>query len=147
MMYRRILIATDGSEYTKRAVAHAVEIARLSKADLHIVYVIEKGKGCGPDSCTTVDLSPKTMDGALLCKGNSAVGYVEGLAKANGVRTEKWILQGEPADEIAKLADRLPADLVVMGRYGTSGLGRLVLGSTAEKVMRSTRAPVLTVLK
>ncbi|TAN46860.1 MAG: universal stress protein, partial [Candidatus Methanoperedens sp.] len=58
---------------------------------------------------------------------------------------EKWIVKGHPAEEILKLADEQSVDMIVMGTLGRSGIEKFVLGSVADKVIRNSRIPVLTV--
>jgi nucleotide-binding universal stress UspA family protein len=58
---------------------------------------------------------------------------------------EVHVTEGDPDSETLRLADEVHADLIVMGTTGRSGLGRLLLGSVAEEVMRKARCPVLTV--
>lgn len=58
---------------------------------------------------------------------------------------EHMLLEGDPAGEIVRLADETQCDLIVMGTHGRTGLGRLFIGSVAEKVMRRAPCPVLTV--
>ncbi|NJD04751.1 MAG: universal stress protein [Ruminiclostridium sp.] len=58
-LYKKILVATDGSGYTKKATNHAIELAKLSGAELHAIYVIDTRYGCGPESCILTDTSPE----------------------------------------------------------------------------------------
>jgi nucleotide-binding universal stress UspA family protein len=68
-----------------------------------------------------------------------------GLPAASATRAEVVVTEGYPAKEIVRQAERLPADLIVMGTHGRRGFERIFLGSVTEKVLRSTQAPVLTV--
>jgi nucleotide-binding universal stress UspA family protein len=58
---------------------------------------------------------------------------------------ERFVVEGHPPTEIARLAEEMEADLIVLGTHGRSGLGRLLMGSVAEQVMRKASCPVLTV--
>jgi len=58
-LYKKILIATDGSEYIKKAVTHAIELAKVSGAELHAVYVMDIKIDYGPKSYLSTDISPK----------------------------------------------------------------------------------------
>ncbi|HUK63722.1 MAG TPA: universal stress protein, partial [Dongiaceae bacterium] len=64
---------------------------------------------------------------------------------AEGLTARSVVRSGEPADEIVRLADEEHADMIVMGTQGRTGLERLMLGSVAERVIRRSRCPVLTV--
>jgi nucleotide-binding universal stress UspA family protein len=79
-------------------------------------------------------------------EAESARGRLEEVRPADPrVRLRHRSAERTPAEEILKAAAALPADLVVMGTHGRSGLGRLLVGSVAEKVMRKAPCPVLTV--
>ncbi|MFA4934464.1 MAG: universal stress protein [Candidatus Methanoperedens sp.] len=146
-LYKKILVATDGSDYTKKASNHAIELAKLSGAELHAIYVIDTRYGCGPESCILTDTSPERLRMILRRQGDDATKYIENIAKKEGLETERWIVDGNPADEILKLAEKESVDLIVMGTLGSSGIERFLLGSVADKVIRSSRIPVLTVRK
>lgn len=147
-MYKKILIATDGSESNKKAAVHGIEIAKLSGAELHTIYVVDtKGYGCGPESCISTELSPERLTMILRRQGDDATKYIENIAKKEGLETERWIVEGNPADEILKLAEKQSVDLIVMGTLGMSGIEKFLLGSVADKVIRNSRIPVLTVRK
>jgi len=146
-LYKKILIATDGSEYTKKAVAHAIELAKLSGAELHAIYVVDIKAGCGPESCISMEVSPDRIARILSRHGDAAIHYIEDLANKEGIKTERWIVEGNPAEEILKFANKQSVDLIVMGTLGMSGIEKFLLGSVADKVIRSSKTPVLTVRK
>ncbi len=77
--------------------------------------------------------------------GETAIKYIEEKAKREGVDIKKWIVQGHPAEKILKLAEEQSIDLIVMGTLGRSGIEKFLLGSVADKVIRNSRIPVLTV--
>jgi nucleotide-binding universal stress UspA family protein len=66
-------------------------------------------------------------------------------AEGPGVRVETRLAEGNPAEQINRLAEEIPCDLIVMGTHGRTGLGRLLMGSVAEQVVRKAPCPVLTV--
>jgi len=147
-LHKKILIATDGSEPNKKAIVYGIEIAKLTEAELHTIYVVDmKGYGCGPESCVSTELSPERLKMILRRQGDDATKYVEYLAKKEGLETERWIVEGNPAEEILRLAEGLSVDLIVMGTLGMSGIEKFLLGSVADKVIRNSRIPVLTVRK
>ena len=146
-LYKKILVATDGSGYTKKATNHAIELAKLSGAELHAIYVVDTRYGCGPESCILSDTSPERLKSILGCQGDTAIKYIEKLAKKEGIHTERWIVEGHPAEEILRIAEEQSVDLIIMGTLGSSGISRFLLGSVADKVIRSSRIPVLTVRK
>ncbi|VVB92477.1 Universal stress protein [uncultured archaeon] len=143
--YNKILIATDGSEQNKKAVTHAVELAKHFDAELHAVYVMDIKSDFGPKSYISPDVSG--LMAFLRHEGETAIQYVEDIAKNEGLDIKKWIVQGHPAEEIMKLAEEQSVDLIVMGTLGRSGIEKFLLGSVADKVIRSSKIPVLIVRK
>lgn len=144
-LYKKILVATDGSEQNKKAIEHAVKLAKLSGAEPHAVYVMDIKTDYGPKSYLSTDITTEGIKSYLGHEGDTAIKYVEDLAKEEGMDIEKWILEGHPAEEIIKLAEEQSVDLIVMGTLGRSGIEKFLLGSVADKVIRSSRIPVLTV--
>ena len=109
--------------------------------------MIDTRYGCGPESCILTDTSPERVKSILGCQGDRAINFIEKLAKKEGIHTERWIVVGNPAEEIVRIAEEQSVDLIVIGTLGSSGIERFVLGSVADKVIRSSRIPVLTVRK
>jgi len=130
-LYKKILIATDGSEHIKKVIPHAIELAKLSGAELHAVYVMY--------------ITTEGLENYLRNEGEEATDYIEKQAGEEGLSVEKWILKGHPAEEILKFADEQSVDMIVMGTLGRSGIEKFGLGSVADKVIRNSRIPVMTV--
>ncbi|MFZ3170006.1 MAG: universal stress protein [Candidatus Methanoperedens sp.] len=150
------MIATDGSEHTEKAITHAIELAKLTGAQLHAVYVISLVSPPGtleiksdfdPGSYETIDASIEGLKKILKHEGDEAIKIVEEQAKRDGVDLRKWIMEGQPAKEILKLAEEESVDIIVMGTLGRSGIEKFLLGSVADKVIRGSRIPVLVVRK
>ena len=140
-MYDRILVPTDGSAETERAVAHAAELAVAHGAEVHAVYVVNAA------TFTGLPMEP-SWDGvadSLREEGESALERVEEVTKDRGVAVTTHLLEGSPSKRIVECAERTDCDLVVMGTHGRGGIDRLLLGSVAECVVRASSVPVLTV--
>jgi nucleotide-binding universal stress UspA family protein len=137
-IYDHILVPTDGSDGTRGAVAHAVDIATAYDATLHTIYVVETDLG--------LDFSvPGTLD-ALEDAGENAIADVIQQAEAGDVDAiEGVVAQGVPHRAVLDYVDDHDIDLVVMGTHGRTGLDRYLLGSVTEKVVRLSDVPVLTV--
>lgn len=153
-LYKKILIATDGSEHTEKAIIHAIELAKITGAQLHAVYVISLVSPPGtleirsdPESCRIIDASIDGLRKILRHEGEEAIKYISQQAKRDGVDVREWILEGQPAKEILKLAEEESIDLIVMGTLGRSGIEKFLLGSVADKVIRGSKIPVLVVRK
>lgn len=153
-MYKKILIATDGSDHAKKAITHAIELAELSEAQLHAVYVISLSSP--PENLEIevdsnlydpADISTEGLKKILRREGDVAIKYIEDLAKEKGMDVKKWIVEGLPAEGILKLAQEQSIDLIVMGTLGRSGIEKFLLGSVADRVIRGSRIPVLVVRK
>jgi nucleotide-binding universal stress UspA family protein len=106
-LYRQILIATDGSEYTKKAVDYGIELANDTGAKLYAIYVIDtRSYDSIPPS------APIQYAYSLLRKeGDTAIKYVADRAEASGLEIEGIITEGHPADEIIKYAENNSIDL------------------------------------
>lgn len=134
-MYEEILVPTDGSPGAEAAIDHAVHIARQNDATINPVYVVDVSDmgdiGDDPDE--------------LRAEGSDVIEPVVDVARGAGLEVNEHILEGTPNERIVECAESHDADLVVMGTHGKSGLSRVLLGSTAEKVVRNSPVPVLTV--
>ena len=139
--YRNIVIATDGSENSKKAISYGIGIARLSGATVHTLYVVDTSTF----SSIPMDGGWEEMYEVLRKEGERAVSKVKKLGEASGVNVRDAVLEGHPSSEIITFAENNNVDLIVVGTLGKTGLDRFLMGSVAEKVMRSSKIPVLIV--
>jgi nucleotide-binding universal stress UspA family protein len=142
-MYRRILVATDGSAPAARALDEAIELARGQNAKLRIVHVVDEGLVLPAEfpSANLAEVEQKLRtDGEALLKAALARARDAGV-DAETVLVEEMGWQSGPA--IVEQAANWPADLIVCGTHGRRGIGRLLLGSDSEYVVRHTPVPVL----
>lgn len=138
--YRKILIATDGSDSVKKAIEKGIEIAKLSEATVYAVYVIV------PAGYSSRDFGwEKSLREFLHAEGEKAVAFVEDAGRNAGVKVIPVLLEGNSADKILEFAEKEDIDLIVMGTLGKSGFERFLLGSVAEKVIRHSKLPVMVV--
>ncbi|CQH58988.1 UspA domain protein [Halobacterium hubeiense] len=137
--YERILVPTDGSEETREAVEHAIDLAAEHDATVHALYVVNSASFSG----LPMESSWESVAAMMNEEGAAALDDVEALADDRGVPVERALVDGNPSREIVRYAE--DCDLVVMGTHGRGGIDRLLLGSVAEKVVRSSSVPVLTV--
>ncbi|WP_266079962.1 universal stress protein [Haladaptatus caseinilyticus] len=144
-MYDRILIPTDGSEGTQTAISHAITHAKTYDAELHVLHVIDQ---------SAVEVTAPMADGVpveivqeqLGEQGQMLVEAVTEQATAAGVSTTTELVEyGQPHERIQAYASEHGIDLIVLGTHGRSGIQRHLLGSVAEKVIRSAEIPVLAV--
>jgi nucleotide-binding universal stress UspA family protein len=138
-MYERVLVPTDRSSEMDRVVAHAASLAEVHGGTLDFVYVVNTAAFANLPMETSWDGLSET----LREEGEAALAAA--AEKAGDVPTERHLLEGGPSREITAYAERTGADLVVMGTHGRGGIDRILLGSVAERVVRSSPVPVLTV--
>ncbi|PSP84318.1 universal stress protein [Halobacteriales archaeon QS_1_68_17] len=138
-MYETILLPTDGSSGADRAVENAIDMARMYEAALHVLYVVDMGD-------MPADVDTGTIHTTLEETGRETTERVAERARDAGVETvETAVVSGSPYGTILEYADEQDVDLIVMGTHGRTGLGRFLLGSVTERVVRNSEVPVLTV--
>ncbi len=139
--YRNIVIATDGSENSQRAVSYGIELAQLSGATVHALYVVDTT----PFSSIPMDAGWEEMYEALRREGEKATYEVKKRGDVSGVEVREVLLEGHPSKEITDFAENNNVDLIVVGTLGKTGFDRFLMGSVAEKVVRGSKVPVLVV--
>jgi nucleotide-binding universal stress UspA family protein len=132
-----IVVATDGSESVRRAVDVALDLAARFDAAVHALYVVD-----GDEVSSSPEQVREDLRSALAERGEAALADVEARAETD-VRTT--IREGNPASEIIEFAREVDADVVATGTRGRHGENRFLIGSVAERVVRTCPVPVLTV--
>ncbi|MDR6207985.1 universal stress protein [Paraburkholderia graminis] len=145
-MYKKILVAVDGSETSSRALAAAVDLARASGARLQPLFVVDVPLL----SYDVPGYDPSYVRNALVEEGKHVLDAAAALMAASGVKGPPRLVETELAgDDIAHriqlAADEFGADVVVMGTHGRRGVQRLMLGSVAERFLRIATSPVLLI--
>ena len=150
-MYDRIVVALDGSELAERVLPHAEALAERFGSTVSLLRAITppgmiiagSGAGAAPVAGPVVDPTP-----IVEAERQEAAAYLERLAqrlRGRGLAVETELPQGPTAELIVEHAGRVRADLIAMTTHGRGGLGRLVLGSVADQVLRNGPCPVLLV--
>jgi len=138
-----VLVATDGSDPADRAARHGIALAATTGADLHALAVVDEAARRVAETA----LAESDADDVLTEAGEQAVASVADLAAdspaAPSVTTA--VRPGTPHRVISEYADEHDVDVVVAGTEGRSGLDRVLLGSVAENVLRTSTRPVLVV--
>lgn len=137
-MYENVLIPTDGSDGTPRAVEHAIRLARTTGGTLHVLHVVDT-------ETLPLDSHSRSLYDELETAGRVSTEAICDRAAEVGVHAVGTVRQGTPCEAILDYADANDVDLIVMGTHGRTGLRRLLLGSTTERVVRLSDVPVLTV--
>ncbi|AKU07827.1 universal stress protein [Haloferax sp. Atlit-10N] len=136
-MFDTIVIATDGSASVRRGVRVAVDLAERFDASVHALYVVDAG-----DVETAPERLRDEMRDALTERGEEALAEVEAATDRDVTLA---VREGRPAAEISNYAREVDADAVAMGTRGRHGENRFLIGSVAERVVRTCPVPVLTV--
>jgi nucleotide-binding universal stress UspA family protein len=140
---KKLLVPVDGSGAAARALKQAIALARMSPdASIHLVHAHEEPDIYGE---IAVYVPRAKMEALQRSVSEGVLAAAEAELKNSGVRSTKEVLVGPIAETIARHAERLGCDAIVMGRHGKSSLGELLMGSVAMKVLHFTRLPVLLV--
>lgn len=144
-MYQRILVPVDGSPTSLKGLAEAIRLARLTGGQIrlmHMVDALSAAMAVGAYAISADVIDQLRADGEQMLQQARAQAVAGGVA-ADSVLDEG--VRGRLADWVVEQARAWPADLVVLGTHGRRGVGRLLLGSDAEQVLRAAPVPVLLV--
>lgn len=146
-MYKKILIATDGSELAGRALEHGLQLAKLVGAEVTILTVTEPaavvGAGYASIAGTMIDPMPELIQ-AQEDAAKQVLSIAQTAAQTAGVSVKTRLIDNSfPAEGIVAAAEEISADLIVMGSHGRRGIGRLLLGSQTSNVLAHSKVPVL----
>jgi nucleotide-binding universal stress UspA family protein len=139
---QRILFPTDFSEFADRARPYAVDLAKQFGATVTVVHVIT-----GPQFMFGYGavLPTGSISEQIRTHASERLGKEADLFEADGVKAEIALLEGKDANELVDFAKKSKADLIVMATHGRSALKQVLMGSTAEHVVREAPCPVLTI--
>ncbi|MGQ2978926.1 MAG: universal stress protein [Polaromonas sp.] len=144
--YTRILMPIDGSPTSDRALDEAIRLARLDGARLRLLHVVDElsyVNGFEPAMAYLNDTLPLMQQA-----GEKLLADARKKAQAQGVAADSVLIVGRPGrlwEHVVEQAGSMKADLLVVGSHGRRGLGRALMGSDAEQIVRHAPAPVLVV--
>ena len=143
---KTIVVPTDFSDTSRAALSWARRMAEQLDAELHCVTVVQQPIVYG--AVTNAALLAKPSIEKLTSEARNQLNtyiekHLQGLARPAVAET----LVGRPADEITRYASQLDATMIVMATRGRSGVAHLLIGSTAESVIRQAQCPVLSIRK
>ena len=147
-MYDTILIPTDGSDVAENAIEHALDLAERYDATIHALYVVDTDAmdlSLGPEQVDRIRAGQFGEMEDLERRARRATERVATRGDERGVDVLEEIVAGQPHRQIANYAEKNDVDLIVIGSHGRSGVRRALLGSVTERVLRTTRTPVLVV--
>lgn len=145
-MVGKLLIATDGSKFSNKAVDYAVDMAKQLHYDVIALYVLnlkhfELYALQHHDDITGYE----EEDLKLKREGEEALAYATQKGKEAGVHVIAKIVRGYPPEQIMKVARDEVVNLIAVGHLGKTGVERILLGSVSEAVVRNAPCPVLVV--
>jgi universal stress protein A len=142
MDIRHILAPTDFSDYSKKALSDAFELAQIFGAKLSLLHVLEPSPYLGEFILPTMG---EDLLSDLERQARAALARV--LPEAQNVQIEvtRSVVMGSPSLKIVETAEAEHVDLIVMATHGRTGLSHLLIGSVAERVVRTAPCPVLTI--
>jgi len=134
---RNLLVATDGSAYSEAAARKAIEIAMQSHGEIKALSVVD----------VTVEFMLRAHEvyDTLVAKAKGFSDAIKQKALAAGIKAEALVRDGEVYQVIIDVAKEQQADMIIMGSLGRTGIKRLLMGSTAERVLGHATFPVLIV--
>lgn len=143
-----ILVATDGSDDSDAAVEAALDLAHDTNGRLLVLSVVPEGSGEASDDGGGGDADaepPPRDDDEEVIEANDLTNDVVDHAVQWGLEATPLVWEGEPADAILAAAQSEGADVIVIGSSGKSGVGRILLGSVSDDVVRRAPVPVMVV--
>ncbi len=144
-MYKRILVPVDGSETAMVGLQEAIRLAKNQRATLRLFHVVNDFLMIASPEAAVY--SHELLQ-SFLKRGEAILAEAASIAQEHGLQPEtRWVeaLSGPAGASIVEQAITWPADLIVLGTHGRRGIRRLVMGSDAEYVIRTTPVPVLLV--
>jgi nucleotide-binding universal stress UspA family protein len=142
LSFRVIVVPTDFSDHSLRALSYALGLAGKYDADVKILFVNEPGLQVSDMAWVGVDERSLKDEHVKEARANLDMIIREQIPPDMAV--EAIIRSGDAVDEIIAYADEVSADLIVMATHGRTGLSHMLMGSTAEQVIRRASCPVLT---
>lgn len=140
----RILAPTDFSRISEKTLAAAAELAQHFRARLYVLHVVPSVPLLPADPQDGLVFEIPAYQQALEETGRKRLQELVDRIVPSGVDREIRVRQGDPAQEIVRLAEEDGIELIVIATHGLTGWQHLVFGSVAEKVVRTARCPVLT---
>jgi len=142
-MINRILVPIDFSEYSKNALKYAVPMAEQAGATLYLIYVVEPT--VYPADLGFGQVVMPGVEDELREKGSDELKALIEKEIGGRVKASSAVRTGKPHQEILLEAEEKNIDLIVMATHGHTGVEHMLFGSTAERIVRNARCPVLTI--
>ncbi len=144
-MFKHILVPSDGSELSRKAISGAIALAKSLNAKIHGFYATETYPLIVyGDAVPVMPLSIQEFREQEVTRAKALLGYIEASARNAGVEcTTSYVESPQPYDSIIKTATEKGCDLIFMASHGRRGLSAMLLGSETNKVLTHSNIPVL----
>ncbi len=144
-MFTRIMLATDGSKLSQKAVKSAIDMATKFNAELVAVKVIPRYvQTYFEGSFTVADIDVKSIEAQWAAGAQVVLDKIATNAAAKGVSVKTAVIKSDDiSDGLVKTANKMKVDLIVMASHGRKGIKRLLLGSETQNVLTHSEVPVL----
>ena len=144
-MFTRIMLATDGSKLSQKAVKSAIDLASKFNAELVAVKVIPRYvQTYFEGSFTVADIDVKSIEAQWAAGAQQVLDKISSSAAAKGVSVKTSVIKSDDiAEGLVKAANKMKVDLIVMASHGRKGVKRLLLGSETQNVLTHSEVPVL----
>jgi universal stress protein A len=145
--YRLFLVPVDFSEHSKKTIQYARQLAALTGAGIRLLHVFQMPEHPAAlyhglyleNEAVKIHLEMAKRE------ATAQLSLVTEQMRANGLQAKSILRHGNPYEEIVNVANELGVDLIVIGSHGCTGLGRLLVGSTTDRVLQCAPCPVLVV--
>lgn len=138
--FKKILVATDGSEFSESALEYAIDLAKKNYAKLFIVYVV-------PLTALGSAWEDDKIRERLVQEGKDILEKAKEKVREKGMMPEIILEEGIPSEKILEVAKEKNVDLIIMGSHGHTKLEKIIIGSVAERVIGGAHCPVLVLGK
>jgi universal stress protein A len=151
LLFKKILCPTDFSEPSYKALKVANDLAKEFKSELIIIHVLSPlqvfptAPGFAPGQPAAGGYIPTQILAESQTHAKDSLDMILKEKISEGVKAKSELLDGNPAEEIAKYAEESKASTIIMGTHGFTGWRHLLLGSVTEKVVRLSACPVITI--
>jgi universal stress protein A len=140
----KILVPTDFSEYSDKALSQALDIAKQYGAKVYLLHVVHLAiQQCVVDYCLSEEMMQQLEDQAIGSVRESIKKELDKFPRVREVEVITDVKRGFPAEEILKEEKEKGIDLIVIASLGKSGIAKYLIGSVARHVLRGAKCPVL----
>jgi universal stress protein A len=141
---KSILVPTDFSAHSDKALKQALDIAKQNKAKVYLLHVIHEAMHkCASDYCLSNELMQQMDSGMMSAAQQSLQKQIAKFPEAKEVEIVPEVRKGFPSDEILKEQQEKKIDLVVIAPLGRTGIARFLIGSVTKNVVKEAQCPVL----